>query len=149
VDVTIRPATENDIATLYAFQADAAFADMAATPSRDREAFEAHTRGVLADPTTRLYAIERDGIVVGSVGSWDAEGHREVGYAIGPDHWGHGVASAGLAAFLQVEPRRPLSAYVAAHNVASQRVLQKNGFVHVGTEQQDVELLVFRLDSPD
>jgi RimJ/RimL family protein N-acetyltransferase len=38
------------------------------------------------------------------------------------------VATAALAAFLAIEPTRPLYAYVAGHNLASRRVLEKCGF---------------------
>jgi RimJ/RimL family protein N-acetyltransferase len=41
---------------------------------------------------------------------------------------GRGVATQALAAFLGLEPVRPLYAGVAKHNVASIRVLQKCGF---------------------
>lgn len=70
--------------------------------------------------------------VAGNIGSWDAEGRRLVGYWIGRDCWGRGIASAALSAFLREETRRPLCAYVAAHNMASIRVLQKCGFHQLG-----------------
>ena len=145
MEVTLRPATEDDIPALYEHQADAAVAEMAAMPVRDPAAFEAHTRKVLADPAAWLYAVELDGRVVGSMMSWDAEGHREIGYVVARDHWGRGIATAALAQYLEIERARPVWAYVASHNVASQRVLEKNGFAPVGTEQQDVEMVIFRL----
>jgi RimJ/RimL family protein N-acetyltransferase len=118
---------------------------MAAMPVRDLAAFEAHTRKVLADPAAWLYAVEVDARVVGSMMSWDAEGHREIGYVVAREHWGRGIATAALELYLEIEPVRPLYAYVAAPNLASQRILEKNGFARVGTEQQDVEMAIFRL----
>jgi RimJ/RimL family protein N-acetyltransferase len=118
---------------------------MAAMPVRDLAAFEAHTRKVLADPAAWLYAVEVDARVVGSMMSWDAEGHREIGYVVAREYWGRGIATAALEQYLEIEPVRPLYAYVAAPNLASQRVLEKNGFARVGTEQQDVEMAIFRL----
>ena len=148
MEVTLRPATEDDIPALYEHQADAAVAEMAAMPVRDPAAFEAHTRKVLADPAAWLYAVEVDGAVVGSMMSWDAEGHREIGYVVAREHWGRGIATAALQRYLELERVRPLYGYVAAHNPASQRVLERNGFAHVGTERQDVEMVIFRLMAP-
>jgi hypothetical protein len=45
--------------------------------------------------------------------------------------------SAMLALYLQYERRRPLYAYVAAHNIGSRRVLEKCGFTVVGEEHED------------
>ena len=45
--------------------------------------------------------------------------------------------------------QRPLHAWVATSNVASIRVLEKCGFVRVGSHENDVEELLFELrDSP-
>lgn len=148
MEVTLRPATEDDIPALYEHQADPAVAEMAAMPVRDPAAFRAHAHKVLADPAAWLYAVEVDGRVVGSMMSWDAEGRREIGYVVAREHWGRGIASAALASYLAIERARPLWASVASHNVASQRVLEKNGFARVGTEQQDVEMVIFRLMAP-
>jgi RimJ/RimL family protein N-acetyltransferase len=121
---------------------------MAAFPSRDRTAFEAHTRRmILADPGVLLYAVELHGTLIGSVVSWDADGEREVGYWLGPAHWGSGLTTAALRAFLEVDRARPLFAYVAVQNLASQRVLRRSGFVEVRRERsRDLEEVVFRLD---
>ena len=43
------------------------------------------------------------------------------------------VATASLSSFLELEKRRPLYAGVARHNVASLRVLQKCGFLLIGS----------------
>ena len=53
---------------------------------------------------------------------------RLVSYWIGKEHWGKGVATRALAAFLHIVTERPLHARVAKHNVASIRVLEKCGF---------------------
>jgi RimJ/RimL family protein N-acetyltransferase len=73
-------------------------------------------------------AVSAENQVVGNLGSWTAEGKREVGYWIDRAFWGRGVATEALSAFLCLEQTRPLYAGVAKHNVASIRVLQKCGF---------------------
>jgi RimJ/RimL family protein N-acetyltransferase len=148
MEVTLRPATEGDISALYEHQADPVVAEMAAMPVRDPAAFDAHMHKVLADPAAWVYAVEVDGRVVGSIMSWDAEGKREIGYLVAREHWGRGIASAALTSYLAIEHARPLWAYVASHNLGSQRVLEKNGFARLGTEQQDVEMVIFRLMAP-
>jgi RimJ/RimL family protein N-acetyltransferase len=149
VALTLRAVTDADIPTLFAFQADPVASAMAAFRSRDRVAFETHHRRVTADPANHLSVVEVDGLVVGSVMSWQAENEREVGYWIGRAFWGKGYATAALRAFLgEVDETRPLFGYVAAHNVASQRVLRKAGFTEIRRQQaDDVEEVVFRLDS--
>jgi RimJ/RimL family protein N-acetyltransferase len=51
-----------------------------------------------------------------------------VGYWIGKEYWGRGIATAALQEFLTHLKMRPLHAYVAKHNKASIRVLEKCGF---------------------
>ena len=62
------------------------------------------------------------------VPAFNAYMYFRVGYWIGKEHWGQGVATRALAAFLQFVTERPLRAHVAAHNVGSIRVLEKCGF---------------------
>ena len=119
---------------------------MAAFASRDWDAFVAHDAKVRANPTATRRTIVADGEVVGWIGVW-GEDEREIGYWIGREHWGRGIATASVRAFIAENPNRPLNAYVAEHNVASMKVLVANGFVQVGRHQDDgVVLLVFRLD---
>jgi RimJ/RimL family protein N-acetyltransferase len=90
------------------------------------------------------------GEVVGSIASWQTDGERDVGYWIGRAHWGKGIASAALRAFLHVDRTRPLAAHVAEHNVGSRRVLEKCGFVVDHEERADDGVLeqIFVLHAP-
>jgi RimJ/RimL family protein N-acetyltransferase len=54
-----------------------------------------------------------------------------VGYWLGREFWGQGIATQALALFLKEERTRPLVAHVAQHNIGSRRVLEKCGFVVV------------------
>src|SRR5262249_57507233 len=80
--------------------------------------------------------IGGDGTVVGYISSWEQAGKRLVAYWIGREHWGKGLATRALSEFLEVEPFRPLHAWVAVHNVGSVRVLEKCGFLSVARESQ-------------
>jgi RimJ/RimL family protein N-acetyltransferase len=58
---------------------------------------------------------------VGNIGCFGPAGEQEVGYWIGREHWGRGLATSALAAFLGEETVRPLYAHVVKHNVGSIR----------------------------
>jgi RimJ/RimL family protein N-acetyltransferase len=149
VTVTLRAANDADTEKLFAFQAEPEGSAMAIFPSRDREAFQAHQVKILADSTNVFRVIEADGVVVGSIGSWDAGDDRAVGYWLGRDHWGQGYATEALQAFLEVDRARPLTAYVAVQNVASRRVLEKVGFSVVERRLADgIEEDVLRRAAP-
>jgi RimJ/RimL family protein N-acetyltransferase len=146
-DVRLRPVEPDDLPILFAHQADEEAARMAALPPRDRPAFEAHWARILADDATIARAVVADGEVAGNIGSWDDDRTRLVGYWIGRAHWGRGIATAALAAFLDVDRRRPLHALVVPENVGSIRVLEKCGFVRSDDDHSSgdgVDELVFR-----
>ena len=96
-------------------------------------------------------AVEADGVVVGNVVSWEHEGEREVGYRIGREHWGRGVATAALAAFVAEVTERPLFAHVANTNAGSIRVLEKCGFAGPATRRSPPtgSWSLYRLDGTD
>ncbi len=134
-EVRLRGVEPGDLPVFFEHQLDAAAARMAAFPSRDRAAFEAHwAANVLGNPAAVTRTILVDGRVAGHIGSWPQDGARLVGYWIGREHWGRGVATGALAAFLHVVTERPLHAHVAAHNIGSIRVLEKCGFRRAGEE---------------
>jgi RimJ/RimL family protein N-acetyltransferase len=54
-----------------------------------------------------------------------------VGYWIGREFWGRGLATQALAELAGLVDARPLHAHVVKHNVASIRVLEKCGFAAV------------------
>jgi RimJ/RimL family protein N-acetyltransferase len=138
VTVELRPVTESDLEAFYEQQADPVAVRMAAVPARGHDPHLEHWHESLAEDTTLARTITVDGEVAGHVVSFlrDGMGDREVGYWIAREHWGRGVATAALAAFLAEEPRRPLVAHVATHNVGSRRVLEKCGFT-VAAEVKD------------
>lgn len=126
-DVILRDIRESDLPVFFQHQLDQDAVAMAAFPSRDRDAFTAHWAKILADPLVLNRTIELDGAVAGYVASWSDE-HRLIGYWLGKEYWGKGIASRALSMFLEILPVRPLHAFVANHNAASIRVLEKCGF---------------------
>jgi RimJ/RimL family protein N-acetyltransferase len=151
--VELREVVQDDLPVFFEHQADPVATALARFPGRDRDAFFTHWAAILADPTSLIRTVLLDGRPAGNVMSFERHGHREVGYWIGREHWGHGVATRALAAFVRVERARPLSARVAVDNPASIRVLEKCGFVVVPDPDpeppiDDVEEVVLRLDGP-
>ncbi len=105
---------------------------MAVFPSRDREAFFEHWSRIMLDRSVITRVIEIDRQVAGNLLCFGPLERREVGYWLGRDFCGKGIATEALAKFLGEVPERPLVAHVAEHNLASRRVLEKCGFNHSG-----------------
>ena len=124
----LRPVASPDLDTFFEHQRDPVALRGGTLPSRDRADFDAHWARILADPLGIQRTVERDGVVVGYVGSFVRDGLREVAYWYGREHWGKGIATAALRAFLRELPERPLHARVTVDHTASRRVLEKVGF---------------------
>jgi len=127
---------------------------MAAFPARDREAFSVHWAKILDDPTVTKKTILFNGQVAGNIVSFVHLGTPKVGYWIGKNYWGKGIATKALSEFLGHVEARPLYAHVAKHNVASMRVLEKCGFTICGEDRspssaggEEVEEFVLKLSS--
>jgi RimJ/RimL family protein N-acetyltransferase len=134
-EVSLRDVKENDLPIFFHQQLDLQATRMAAFPSRDREAFMAHWKKSMADKTVALQTIISDGSVAGNIVCWRQSDERLVGYWLGREYWGKGVATAALSLFLAHVTIRPLVARVAKHNIASVRVLQKCGFTISGEDK--------------
>ncbi len=127
--VVLRELVDSDLPVFFEHQRDREAVRMAAFPSRDHDAFITHWAKVRRDPSNIIRTIVCDGQVAGNIGSWIAEHRRLIGYWIGRELWGRGVATAALVAFVAEIKERPLYAFVVKHNVGSIRVLEKCEFV--------------------
>lgn len=125
--VLLRAVDGSDLPVFFEHQRDPEANRMAAFAARDRDAFMAHWSRILEGQSV-VRTIVADGQVAGNVVSWEHSGRVEVGYWIGREFWGRGIATRALNAFLREVTTRPLYAHVAEHNVASIRVLEKCGF---------------------
>jgi RimJ/RimL family protein N-acetyltransferase len=138
----LRDVVEADLDAFYEHQLDPEATRMALFPARDREAFEAHWRRLLANDSVTKKTIVDDGKAAGNIGCWETDGRMYVGYWVGREFWGKGLATAALMELIEEEvPARPLYAWVASSNVASRRVLEKCGFVQVGSRADHDEKL--------
>lgn len=124
----LREIEDADLDAIFEHQSDQDAAELADVPSRERPAFDEHWARIRANRETVIRTIDDDGRVAGYVFTFIHDGRRVVGYWLGREFWGRGLASAALAEFLGVVDERPLHATVAPANLASIRVLEKNGF---------------------
>jgi RimJ/RimL family protein N-acetyltransferase len=153
-DVALRPIDDSDLDAIFDQRRDPEAVHMAAFTAKDpndREAFDAHMSTVRAVDAT-LRAVTLGGRLVGTIGSFEMDGHTEITYWIDRSVWGRGVASQALALFLDMVPVRPLYARAASDNVGSLTVLQRAGFTIIGTDtgyanarNADIEETILRL----
>ena len=143
----LREVVEADLPVFYEHQRDPEAAAMAAFPSRERDVFMAHWARTLANDSALTWTVLSDGAVAGNIGCWEHDGRRFVGYWIGREFWGRGLATEALAELVQIVDARPLQAEVVNTNVASIRVLEKCGFIQVAAHVGDdgIEELVLEL----
>jgi RimJ/RimL family protein N-acetyltransferase len=147
-DVLLRDVEKSDLPILLEHQLDPEATRMAGFLARDRKSFMAHWNRILEDESVVTKTVLFEGEVAGNIVSFVNSGEREVGYWIGRQFWGRGVATRALAEFLRLEARRPLYAGVALHNAASVRVLQKCGF-RILREEPDDLILKLSADETD
>jgi GNAT superfamily N-acetyltransferase len=120
--VLLREVEPDDLPVHFEQQRDSQSNQQAGVAARDRQAFDAHWARNLRDPSVILRTIEVDG-------------QRVVGYWLGREYRGRGIATAALSQFLLQVRTRPLHAHVVKHNPASLRVLRKCGFAITGESQ--------------
>jgi RimJ/RimL family protein N-acetyltransferase len=150
--VQLQDVTADDLPIFFEHQLDPEATQMAAFPSRDRDNFMAHWAKILRDETVRVKTILCETRVAGNIVCWQQADRLLIGYWLGREYWGRGIATQALSEFVQQMATRPLYAYVALHNLASQRVLEKCGFRRVvddapvtDTSSEEVEELLWKL----
>lgn len=154
--VQLREVVESDLPIFFLQQLDPIANQMAAFTDKnpsDRPSFERHWLRLRNDEDITLRTILFDSEVVGYIVCHDWNGPPEVGYWSGRAYWGQGIVSSALAQLLQLVSERPLFARAAQDNLASIRVLEKNGFKQIGADvvfsharQREVEELIFKLE---
>ena len=144
--VSLRQIIESDLEAIFVHQSDPIANQLAQFPPRDREAFFKHWhQNILGQVNVLPRAILVDGKFMGNIGHWQSDGQALIGYWIDREYWGKGIATQTLAQFLPLVSLRPLFAHVAKHNLASQRVLLRHGFVltdQLIQESEDTEALL-------
>jgi len=138
VQIQLREVIDSDLAFFYRFQLDPVANRMAAFTTKDpadHEAFLTHWENIRKDESVKIRTVLYMGEVAGSVLSYVTDEKPEVSYWIGREYWGRGIATRALTEFLLIQTTRPVYARVARDNFASVRILEKCGFVRIGTEE--------------
>jgi len=135
-DIRLRDVNGDDLPVFFEHQLDSDSNQMAAFPARDWEAFLAHWIKILASETILKKTILYNEQIAGNIVSFEHSGEHEIGYWLGKEYWGKGIATQALSKFLNLVLVRPLYAHVAKHNIASARVLEKCGFTNVGEDKE-------------
>lgn len=140
IRVFLRDVIAEDLPIFYEHQADPEANQVAAFAAREWEPFLAHWSKIISNPDIDKKTILYDGQVAGNIVAFEMSGVREVGYWIGREYWGKGIATQALAQFLKIVLVRPLFAYVANNNIASRRVLEKCGFTFIRQQGEETIL---------
>ncbi|HKR59758.1 MAG TPA: GNAT family N-acetyltransferase [Pyrinomonadaceae bacterium] len=154
-DVVLRDVIESDLPVFFEQQLDEQATHMASFPARNREAFMKHWAKIMGEKTAIQKTITVGDNVAGYIGSWEQAGERKVGYWLGKEYWGKGIATAALSQFLGQEKVRPMYAHVAKQNIGSIRVLQKCGFTisrednFLDADGKEFEELILKLEKDD
>lgn len=137
--LVLKKTTEADLELLFEFQTDSDANLMAAfTPENpnDKEAYLKKWTGIVNNPSINMQSIWVDDELVGSVIHFDMMGETNVSYWLNKTHWHKGYGSRALQEFVQLSSKRPLYGRVAFDNFGSQRVLEKSGFIRIGSHEE-------------
>ena len=153
--IELRDVDDDDIDAIFDMMRDReaiALAAFTAEDPDDRDAFDGWIARQRDDDDVIYDVVTEDGGFAGSIAVFTVNGDREVSYWIARHAWGRGVAGEALRILVSREAERPLYARVAAHNVASIAVLEKNGFTEVSRNTdfapglgREVEEIVYTL----
>lgn len=157
IDLKLRQTETADLEHLFQFQTDKEAGYLAAFMPKDptdKPAYLSKYTKLLADPTINNQTIILNGAIVGSVAKFVMHGDNEITYWIDKSFWKQGIATTALQQFLSIEPSRPIFGRVAFDNFGSQRVLEKCGFIKVGSDvgfanarQAEIEEFIYKLES--
>ena len=155
LDLKLRPTKIADLDTLFQFQLDKEGGYLAAfmpNDPTDKSTYLNKYTKLLNDPTVNNQTIVIDNIIVGSIATFVMEGDLEITYWVDRNFWGQGIATKALEIFLTIQTARPIFGRVAFDNYGSQKVLEKCGFIKIGTDrgfanarQTEIEEFLYKL----
>lgn len=155
INITLAEVKKDDLNVFFQFQLDKEASYLAAFTAKDTNdetAYIERYSRYLTDPSIHMRTIMADGEIAGSISKYVMEEEAEITYWIDRKFWGKGIATAALSAFLHLEQSRPIYGRVAFDNFGSQRVIEKCGFVKIGTDkgfanarQTEIEEYIYKL----
>jgi ribosomal-protein-alanine N-acetyltransferase len=156
-NITLIETEIDDLNAFFQFQLDQEANYLAAFTAKnpnDKTAYlEKYTKH-LADPTIIMRTIKVNDVIAGSIAKFVMENEAGITYWIDKNFWGQGIATTALKNFLSIVQTRPIYGHVAFDNYGSQKVLEKCGFVKVGTDkgfanarQAEIEEFIYKLSN--
>lgn len=88
-----------------------------------------------------VWGIFSHQLLIGAISLFPQDQGTEIGYLLMPQYQHHGIMTTAVSQVLQQFYPRPLFAKVGVKNLASQRVLQKNEFDLIATDQEWMRFL--------
>jgi RimJ/RimL family protein N-acetyltransferase len=156
-NITLTETKKDDLNAFFEFQLDKEANYLAAFTAKDpndKNAYLEKYTKFLSDPTKNMKTIKANGEIVGSISKFMIEDDAEITYWIDRKYWGQGIATTALQDFLKIEKIRPIFGRVAFDNYGSQKVLEKCGFVKIGTDkgfanarQAEIEEFIYKLSN--
>lgn len=155
--ISLRKSIEPDLEVFYQNQADEEANFMAAFTSKnplDKDAYIKKWTRLMTVDSVHMQSILLDDVVVGCVVKFVMGGDSDITYALNKKHWGKGITSEAVKLFLDIERTRPLFGRVANDNHGSRKILEKSGFMKIGTNTdfanargKEIEEYIYRLDN--
>lgn len=127
----LRRVEDSDIAIFFKHQLDPVSSWQVAFTHKDptdEAAFNLHIEEALKNVTVLMRTIHIDGEVAGYITKYDLDGEPQIGFVLGREFWGYGIATRALHEFLTIFTARPVYARTAFDNAASMHVLEKQNF---------------------
>ncbi len=152
--VVLREVVDSDLPVFFQHLRDPQAAALAAIDPNDQHAFQKRWANLRRDEQAVPRTIEDadTGEVLGYIIGFHDGSDFRVEYWVDRAHWGQGVATGALAAFLEEVDHRPVYARTPRHNEPAGVVLKRNGFNLVGENtgysdesRQVMDELIFRL----
>ena len=136
--ITLTETKKDDLNAFFQFQLDKEANHLAAFTAKDpndKVAYIEKYSKLLTEPTINMRTIKLNNVIAGSIAKFVIEDEAEITYWVDKNCWGQGVATTALNAFLKIEKTRPIYGRVAFDNYGSQKVLEKCGFIKIGTDK--------------
>lgn len=155
MDITIEKINYTDAENLFEFELENRVYFEEMVPSRGDDyynfaTFKKRHEALLdeqAQGSSRFYLIKnKNGLILGRMNLVDIDKSKSlghIGYRVGRVHTGKGIAYMALKLLLETESKhgiKQISAKTTTNNIASQKVLEKNGFKHIATGDEEFEM---------
>ncbi|QDK70101.1 GNAT family N-acetyltransferase [Lactococcus protaetiae] len=155
--ISLRTMTKEDLPIFYSWQLDESSRFQAAfMPEEKPESFDEFSKKWeqrFDDSTINAYVITLDEKSVGMVGKYEQDELPEITYWIDRAFADQGITTEAVRLLIEKIKIRPIFASVAFDNIASKRVLEKNGFVstdslmsYASARQNEITECIYKLE---